>query len=221
MSSRLLSERIRAAFRCMILGVLGALFLSGCDVFPIPFELEESEDLTTFNVVPNGQAWISTPDTLITLQRNLRDSVDQRIGLKNHTLMGGENYIHIRARTVEGRFMFDEFIERAGGLPTPFTALDAGQMIATEDGLGTYIWTSKAISGNSTCVLAMRRVTQVQRQIPGNHAVMDILLRNCVRGSAEVALEPIKAAHVGYYPLNGRGASDSLMLSPLAGPSPF
>ncbi|OIQ33114.1 MAG: hypothetical protein BM562_01675 [Alphaproteobacteria bacterium MedPE-SWcel] len=205
----------------MILGVFGTLFLSGCDDFPIPFELEETEGLTTYNVVANSQAWISSPDTLITFQRNLGDSIDQRIGLTNHTLLDGENYIHIRARNVEGRFMFDEFIERAGGLPTPFTTLDAGQMIATEDDFGAYLWASKAINGNSTCVLAMRRVTQIQRPIPGNREVMDILLRNCVKGDAEAALQPIKAIHVGHFPLNEGRSSDSLMLSPLAGPSPF
>ena len=48
---------------------------------------------------------------------------------------------------------------------------------------------------------------------------MDIMLRNCVIGTAEEALQPLLAASVGSPLIARAGADQSRLISPLAGPT--
>ncbi|WP_349039251.1 hypothetical protein [Pseudotabrizicola sp. 4114] len=192
----------------------------------LPPMLGEVEETTQFVTVPLGQAWVNAPGAVIVTERGLVNSLEQRIGLVNRTAVRGDNMLTLRARVVqgqqEGRFRFDEFLRRIGGLPDPFSTLKSGDLLTGEDELGPYFWAENRVGGNTICVLGLRRLGTGMRQMPGDTNVMDVMLRNCVAGDAEQALEPIMAASIGY--ISGVATTQDSrgieMLSPLAGPTP-
>ena len=70
------------------------------------------------------------------------------------------------------------------------------------------------------CVLALRRLTEMQRIVPFQSNAIDMLMRNCTRGTEEEALKPATPAQVSY-PTIGRNVPTSPQtLSPLAAPLP-
>lgn len=222
--NRVLNHAVRYRL-AMLAAVLG---LSACNLVPpqLPPLLTEVEETTQFVPVPLGQAWVNAPGAVIVTERGLVNSLEQRIGLENRTAVSGDNMLTLRARVVEGqqqgRFRYEEFLRRIGGLPAPFGALKPGDLLTGEDDLGTYFWAENRAGANTVCVLGLRRLGTGIRQMPGNTNVMDVMLRNCVNGEAEQALEPLMAASIGYIPGVGttpdRGGIE--MLSPLAGPTP-
>lgn len=204
------------------------LSLCACNLVApqLPPMLAEVEETTQFVTVPLGQAWVSAPEAVIVTERGLVNSMEQRIGLVNRTAVSGDNVLTLRARVVQGqqqgRFRFDEFLRRIGGLPDPFSALKPGELFSGEDDLGTYFWAEHRAGANTICVLGLRRLGTGIRQMPGDTNVMDVMLRNCVTGDVDQALEPIMATSIG----NVSGARTTTessriqMLSPLAGPTP-
>jgi hypothetical protein len=217
----------------VVAGLLAFATTMGCDMLPftlqpptqLPQSLVEAEQTTPFVMVPLNRMWVQVPGAIVATERGLVDSIEQRIGLVNQTAMAGDNYVQLRARIPQGReqgrLRYEEFMRRIGGLPAPFTAMKAGDLLTGEDALGVYLWAEQT-NGGTSCVLALRRLDSGMRQMPGDTSVMDVLLRNCVNGSVEQALYPIMAENIGNYP--GGSASQttggSRMLSPLAGPTP-
>ena len=208
--------------------LLAALALAACNVVPPQLSpmLDEVEETTAFATVPLSRAWVNVPEALLVTERGLVNSREQRIGLANRTTVSGDNVMTLRARVAqgqqEGRFRYEEFLRRIGGLPEPFTTLQAGDLLTGEDELGTYFWGESRLGANTVCVLGLRRLGTGFRQMPGNTNVMDVMLRNCVNGDAEQALAPLWASSIGY--VSGVGAAETRgrieMLSPLAGPTP-
>ena len=205
-----------------------SLALSACDLVApqMPPTFDEVEDTAQFVSIPLNATWVFAPGAVTALQRNLLNSWEQRIGLPNRTTVPGDNALRLRARFVPGqdtgRFVYEEFLRRIGGLPAPFTAMKSGDLLSADDALGTYFWAEYRYGDSTICVLGLRRLNAGTRQMPGNTNALDVVLRNCVNGTAQDALKPITAANVGNYPGGSfAGASAPVrMLSPLAGPTP-
>jgi len=206
----------------------GLMAFSTCTLVPsqLPPTLADAELTTQFVTVPSNQAWVRAPGAVVVMERGLLNSMEQRIGLVNHTAAPGDNMLVLRARVVEGqqqgRFRFDEFLRRVDGLPAPFGALKPGDLFTDADELGVFFWAENRSGSSTVCVLGLRRLDSTMRQLPGNTNVMDVMLRNCVNGDVEQAIEPIMAVNIGNLASGGKTASSGgiRMLSPLAGPTP-
>lgn len=176
--------------------------------------------------VPLNKTWIYAPTALAALERGLLNYWEQRIALANQTTVPGDNVLVLQARQQAGqepgRFRYDDFVSRIGGLPEPFQATKSGDLLAGQDELGPYFWAEVRYGDATVCVLGVRHLTVGIRQLPGDTNTLDVMLRNCVNGTAEDALKPITAASIQNYP-DGSGGSATgrvRMLSPLAGTIP-
>lgn len=201
------------------------LVVSGCAYFQDPeppMTIAQVEELTPLAQVPVGRAWINPPGSQLVLQRGLLGGSEQRLLLVNHSAMPGDNQMIVRTRKAfgdGGRLRFEEFIRRVGGLPAPFEDASSGAFLHAEDELGPYAWAEERFGVGTICVLAVRRVQSAGRHLPTGVDAMDILLRNCVTGTAEQALEPILAPSISGGPQGAPAGGRSRMLSALAGPS--
>ncbi|MTH79208.1 hypothetical protein [Paracoccus aestuariivivens] len=199
--------------------------LSGCVMDSENLVLTQSqlEERTPFVPVSVGQAWVNAPGMRGVLERNLRVGAEQRISLVNTTTVQGDNVMMLRTRnggmSSYGRLRFEDIVSRFGGLPYPFTNLTSGDLQVGDDGSGSYFWASQTLGGSVSCVLGLRRVDRGMRQLPGDAGVMDIVLRNCVNGSAQDALEPLFSNSIGVAPIASGSNGESRMLSPLAAPT--
>jgi hypothetical protein len=216
------------ARRRICAALIGLMSLSACEAVPPEFLrlVREQDQTKAFASMPLSQSWIPVQRANMVLQRELSETAEQRIGLYNQTAIPGDNFIALRASAFDGRaagrLRFEEFVQAAGGLPTPFSSLTSGDLSGGEDDLGTYLWAEQRVGDSVVCVLALRRLGSDVRQLPGGANALDIMLRNCVVGSAERALAPVMAETI-----NGdtQGVGTPLrgtvkMLSPLAGPTP-
>lgn len=216
---------IRVALRRLAIGAALAGLLAAC--FPLrPLELPltqtQAEDRTPPVAMPVAHAWINPPGILLVTQRTLVRGSEQRIALTNATTLGGDNVAILRTRLMYGvpaRFNYEELLRRAGGLPSPFEDATAGEMLTASDEIGDYLWAERTLGSDTVCVLALRRVASAARQLPGGADAMDIMLRNCVRGTVEQALKPILAASVATSPLASPAPGQTRLISPLAGPN--
>ncbi|MCC1481340.1 hypothetical protein [Roseibaca sp. Y0-43] len=191
--------------RAGVLAILfGAAFLSACGLrlpgdSSSPTELAEAT--TEFRVVPATRAFISVPQALLVMERDLGGAVEQRVTLPNQTTLAGENMIMLRAQQAGyargTRFVLSEQLSQFGGAPTPFTGVSEGALTATTDSFGDITYTTIRPGGDIVCVLAFRRTQTASRALPSGTRALDIMLRNCVSGSAEQALAPIGASAFG------------------------
>ena len=208
-----------------VLGLLTSILLAGCTVDPLQyvFSPREVEEQEPFVAVPATQAWVNPDQIAFVMQRGLLGGSEQRIGLLNDVAVQGDNQLVLRTRSgtfAAPRFNFDEFMSRIGGAPLPFATVRSGDLLTEEDAFGPYFWTSQTFGSDVVCVFAVRRVSADQRNLPNGAQVMDIMLRNCVRGSAEAALRPILSESVSFA-RNAAIPSEagrSRLLSPLAAP---
>jgi hypothetical protein len=184
--------------------VAGLAFLSACGLrlpgdTDSPTELAEAT--TEFRVVPATRAFISVPQALLVMERDLGAAVEQRITLPNQTTLEGENMIIMRAQQAGyargTRFVLSEQISQFGGAPSPFSGVSDGALTATSDSFGDITYTTIRPGGDLTCVLAFRRTQTASRALPRGSRALDIMLRNCVSGSVEQALSPIGASAFG------------------------
>ncbi len=211
-------------FRLFLTLMAGAAVLSGCAFSLTDGILTKSqvEERTPMRQVPVTHAWVSAPEVQVVLQRDLGFGSEQRISLRNRTLVPEDNLIVLRTRSGmsgSGRLRFEEFMRRVGEPPYPFADVSSGELIGGSDELGSYLWTEKQLGVGTVCVFGVRRVDNGMRQIPGGGGAMDIMLRNCVVGTAEEALRPLLAASVGSPLIARAGTDQSRLISPLAGPT--
>lgn len=208
----------------MIAGAFLCALLTGCGYETDTFGLTQKqiEDRELFHPVPARQAWANPQGMTFVMQRGLLGGSEQRIGLPNNVAVPGDNLLILRTRLghlAAARFRFEEFVTRIGGAPAPFTSVKPGALMTGEDSLGLYFWTEEAVGPNVTCVLALRRLTQAERGLPQGAGVMDVMLRNCIAGTAAEALVPVLDASIGYGAVAGNtGGGSTRMLSPLAAP---
>lgn len=200
-----------------------AMALAGCveDARRLLKTESQVEAETPFTALSLRAAWVNAPGAVLVMQRGLRNGAEQRIGLRNLTTVPGDNIVYLRTRFTEGgtgRLRFEDFMRRIGGAPSPFQDFDPGALVTAEDEAGPYLWAEQRINDSTVCVIGLRRLPSGARQLPDGADVMDILLRNCLQGSAEQALAPLLAGSMGVVPGAGIGAGTSRMLSPLAAP---
>ncbi|WP_128255809.1 hypothetical protein [Falsirhodobacter deserti] len=156
------------------------------------------------------------------MQRSIGNEVEQVISLPNATAIPGDNQMILRAsrRWGEGagRLRIEALRARINGFPTPFETVDPGVMITETDSLGAYSYALETF-GDINCVLAVRKVDGTERLIPAKRNALEAVLRNCVVGSVEEAVNPIRDTSFAYSGLTGpREASGSRLLSPLSAP---
>lgn len=221
---RIARQRARCGLRLFLALAAGTIALSGCAIGPGGQILsqKETEERIPMQPVSVANAWISAPETQLVLQRDLGFGSEQRISLRNRTPVPGDNLIVLRTRSgmrSRGTLRFEEFMRRLGEIPLPFKDVTSGELISAEDELGNYLWTEERFGADTICVLGMRRLDSSMRQIPGGGAVMDVMLRNCVVGTAEEALQPLLAGSVAVPALAQSGTDQDRLISPLAGPT--
>lgn len=208
----------------LIAGAILCALLSGCgyEINTLGLSQKKDEEREAFQTASAASAWANPPGMTMVMQRGLLNGAEQRIGLKNTVPVAGDNILLLRTRFGHmgaGRLRFEEFMNRAGGAPSPFQNLSSGDLITAEDSLGTYFWAQESVGANITCVLAIRRLTTSDRGLPQDARVMDVMLRNCIVGTEAEALAPILDASIGYSTVAGTGTGGGTrMLSPLAAP---
>lgn len=177
------------------------------------------ERTTEYTMIPASRALVHQPDAVLVMQRSFAEAIDQKIILPNDTALRGDNTIRLRAQTRSTarlhEFSYSEVVSRFGGLPAPFEDLSENNLRSGRDGLGAYVYASRQVGVDVNCVLVMRRLTGAARPLPrGTHA-LDIVMRNCVRGSTEQALAPLGERALG---VRAGTQRDIQTLSPHAAP---
>ncbi|MWB76419.1 hypothetical protein GLS40_00120 [Pseudooceanicola sp. 216_PA32_1] len=209
-----------ARLRAALAAGVALTALTACD--DVPISIERSAQETQYVAIPASQLWFSVPQVAVAMERRIPGGREQRAGLRNATTLAGDNYLLMQAMPRTTRLQFEKLEERIGGFPAPFTDLDAGTMRSTTDSGGQYFWADYRAGADTICVLGIRRVDSSTRQMPAGLRAVDVMLRNCVRGTAEEALVPLK--ELGMRRVGGTVSGDSgnnnLMLSPLAAPTP-
>ena len=118
-------------------------------------------ETTQYRMVPSGRAWLYVPSGLLTVERDLGNTLEQRLALPNQTTMDGDNAMLLRTRKGggrgRGRLKLESFLSDAGGLPALFQGAKSGQMQTTEDAMGAYFFLSKAMGPGVTCVSSTPR----------------------------------------------------------------
>ena len=180
--------------------------------------METLENTVEFTIVQPSRAMVNAPEALLVFERNLNGAIEQRIILPNATAVRGDNLLHIRAQTGRSaeltRFDFDEMRARFGGLPPPFERVSASGLNTGSDALGSYVYATESVGAGTLCVLVLRRMGVGARPLPRGTQALDVMMRNCVNGSLEQAMEPMggRAFGVG-------GASGTIYtMSPHAAP---
>lgn len=158
------------------------------------------------------------------MQRTIGNEVEQIVFLPNATSVPGDNKMILRAsrRGGEGagRLRIEALRSRIDGFPAPFANVQLSDMVSTSDDLGAYSY-AMIVYGDITCALAVRKVNGTERPIPVRRNAMDAVMRNCVVGTIEEALQPIGAASFGYSGFTGPAStSGTRLLSPLSAPLP-
>ncbi|EPX80367.1 hypothetical protein [Salipiger mucosus] len=219
---KLTTCRAAAMRRAFALSVLAAL--GGCQTFPLtPTEFGMSLESEPFVQQRASDAWVAVDGTQLVLERALGPVSEQRILLPNRTALSGENVMHLRARRGDlvnmGRFRPLDLLGPEG-TPHPFDPFEDLSFRTEDDVLGTLSWAVWTNQAGLNCVLAFRRLDATTRVVPADAAIADMMLRNCIHGSVEEALEPARPSVSGFAAtgLPARGAPE--MLSPLAGPQP-
>lgn len=185
--------------------------------------MAQAIEATPYRQIAATAIWTDEPAALIGLQRELPGETEQMVALANETTLRGDNFLlmiaHHRGADAGTSLRLEEFIKRVGGVPYPFGTISDNGLRRADDTLGTYLWAEYRSGGTTNCVLGLRRISIGARILPGNANSMDVLLRNCVNGSIDTALLPLRDTHLGAGPAGlPTGANAGRMLSPLAGP---
>lgn len=174
-----------------------------------------------------GRVWAVPPTALVMVQRNTARDNEQIIGLENETTLKGDNFLWLNANAgregqVRSGLSLQKLTARFGEVPYPFRALGNDNLRSASDSLGTYFWQEYTAGGQVNCVLAFRQLGSGARALPKGTRALDIMLRNCVNGSIDDALAPIRDGQinrsVAYAPT--APYDSARLLSPLAGPRP-
>lgn len=205
------------------------LALSACSSVPLFGDLGLVEtELTSEHTRGNlDRIWAEPPGAMIMLQRNADNDYEQLVGLENRTTLKGDNFLWLNANDgrsgqVSKGLDLKRLIARFGDIPAPFSRVDSNSLSSGSDGLGGYFWQEYNAGPSTTCVFAMRRLGTGARSMPAGTRVLDLVLRNCVNGSATDALAPIldnRASQNTFYDVNAP-ANTMRTVSQLAGPRP-
>jgi hypothetical protein len=211
----------------MVLAVIAPIALAGCmpDGLGTEQRIEEREVTEEFRLADVSRAFVHVPDALILVERNLGSSIEQQLSLPNRTTVRGDNVLMVRARS--GRetnvtlLQLNEVLERMGGVPDPFDGLRESDLNSGTDSLGSFVFAERRIGADTICVLGLRRMTHASRPLPRGADAIDVMLRNCVRGTRAEALAPLSAERLSMAAVSAIDprAPGFLTLSPHAAPS--
>ncbi|WP_099826997.1 hypothetical protein [Oceaniglobus indicus] len=195
--------------------VILALTVTACNVVPagLPFGGATKSD-ATYSRGRMNQMWVNPPGALVMLQRDASGGGEQIIGLANETAMKGDNFLWVSPQKGRrGGLSLDGLVERVGGIPEPFRTVDNSNLRSGQDSQGDFFWQEYRSGAQTNCVLAFRNVDRGGRSY-------DMFLRNCVDGSIDDALVPIRDGQVAYSSRSagGTAAGGNRNLSPLAAP---
>jgi len=207
-------------------GVSGlSVVMMACVPLSLPNPLAKAtlEESVPFAQIAAPAIWISQPAALLGLQRSFAGETEQIVALSNDTTLPGDNFILMVAYVRKGEdlpaFRLEEFVRRAGGAPAPFSKVSDRDLRSGSDSLGTFFWLEYRSGASTNCVLAIRRLGLGSRILPAQSSVMDVMVRNCVLGTIDQALDPIRDDRMGFG-TGSSGGGATRLLSPLAGPSP-
>lgn len=189
--------RVPAGLR-LLAGAALAVGLSACQMSAIGGQssrTELAEALSEYRIVPASRAYVSVPNALLVMERDLGVALEQRITLPNATTLTGENTIQLRAQTSRSssasRLQLNEILSQFGGAPSPFRSINDSSLSSSTDQYGDVTYTSMRPGGDVTCVLAFRRSQIGARALPRGSSSLDLMMRNCVNGSVQDALAPL------------------------------
>jgi len=188
-----------------------------------PYETQQGVERAEWASIPQEDAWVNIPYTMLVLERRFADISEQRILLPNHTALPGDNFVHLRAepRSDGGLLSLDRALERAGGLAVPFTARELDSIRSRDDAAGTLNWAEWTDGAGTICVLVIRRMLIGMRLLPNQAVALDMVMRNCVRDGATAALAPAGPEAVSFgAPFGIERGGEQRNLSPLAAPLP-
>ena len=197
--------------------------LAGCTPGPIlPHQAAERLARAEWLARPISEAWVNSPRSRLLLERRAGGLAEQRLDLPNRTSLSGENFLHVLAANAmrrSARLDLDEVLDLVGGLPHPFSRQDLGAMRSRNDAVGRVTWAEWTNGAGITCVLALRRLHVGVRIVPVEASALDLVMRNCVHGDSEAALQPVgpNTAAFPAHPGISEGAP-LRTLSPLAAP---
>ena len=227
MTSRSLQDQKHKASSLLGTMLLTAFGLQACQVTMLRTlpTLAEIQDTSHFVSISLEKTWIYATGAVGALERGIANFREQRIALQNFTTVPGDNVLLLQAFYIPGkepgRFSYEQFLGRIGGLPEPFQATKSGDLQSGQDELGPYFWNEVRYGDSTVCVLGLRHLNVGIRQLPANTNALDVMLRNCVNGTVEDALMPITAAHIQNYSDGSAATTGRVrMLSPLAGTIP-
>ena len=204
----------------------GLFILPSCENAPLPNGGPDSLDpRAQYLSVSAADAWVNVPRTALVVERQYGTERAQRVLLPNHTYLAGDNVMYLRAVRQNfagsiGAFDREAMLEFIGGVPRPFTTDELSTLRSQEDAAGTLTWGVWTDGAGTTCVLALRRLTEMNRILPFRADAIDMLMRNCVQGTEEEALEPADPAKVAFPTIGRNTPSSPQTLSPLAAPLP-
>jgi hypothetical protein len=196
-----------------------ALVLAACTAGPMFDQMGLSDKAPQTQYVRGNLSniWAEPPGAMVMLQRKENGDYEQLVGLENNTTLKGDNFLWINANNgntgqVSKGLDLTRLFARFGDIPTPFTRIDSSSLRSANDGQGTYSWQEYNAGPNTICVFAVRRLGVGARSVPSGTRVLDLVLRNCVNGTANDALAPILGSPVSSY-----GATSPAANSRLAG----
>ncbi|WP_157937600.1 hypothetical protein [Oceaniglobus roseus] len=208
------------------LALVGFLAVAACTASPGLFSagVGATRSAAQYALGRLDRLWATPAEALVMVQRRVGRESEQLIGLENDTTLEGDNYLMLIARLPDGlpagRFVLGDFLARVGGAPYPFRNVSDKSLRSASDSAGTYFWLQYSAGTQTNCVLAFRRLQGSDRLLPRGTNLMEALLRNCVNGSVEEALAPIRDSQIRLGAISNTSAPNggNRMLSPLAGP---
>jgi hypothetical protein len=199
-----------------------SLAMAACTTGPMldQMGLSDSAPQTQYARGNLSSIWAEPPGAIVMLQRKGNGDYEQLIGLENNTTLKGDNFLWINANNgntgqVSKGLDLTKLFARFGDIPTPFTRIDSSSLRSANDGQGTYSWQEYNAGPNTICVFAVRRLGVGARSVPAGTRVLDLVLRNCVNGTANDALAPILGSPVSSY--DSFGANSPTSISRLGG----
>ncbi len=189
---------------CILLMLLALPVLAACATGGFggsSSRTDQAQALTEYRIVPAGRAFISVPNALLVMERDLGVAVEQQITLPNMTSLSGENVIFLRAQSSRSAsttaLQLTDLLNQFGGPPAPFTSASEAALRSVSDEHGDMTYSVLRPGGDITCVLAFRRSRIGARALPRGSSSLDLMMRNCVSGSVEQALAPLGSSAFG------------------------
>ena len=177
--------------------------------------------------IPIEAVWSRQPTALVALRRASGAWDEQVVALPNRTTVPGDNLLVMRGRPVGaghiGPFSPEALFADAGGTPAPFDADVLGALRVSEDAAGPVLWTEKRIGAGVVCALGLRRLDAERNLVQEGFSMVDVMLRNCVEGTLEEAMAPLRPDRIAIGAPTRPADPDAArprLLSPLAGPRP-